>query len=379
MAELFEAHGVREEPRIPSYRRELEALRRAGRFRERRLYDPTLVDFASNDYLGLAERPGQLKAAMKLLEKYRAHAPKASMLVNGTHPIHRRFEERLAEANGFEAGIVVGSGFLANLALVEALVRRNDRIFMDEEYHASGVMATGLLEGRVTFFRHNDPEDLWRKLRGFRGGRAIVAVEGVYSMSGDLAAREIFDVVRETGALLIVDEAHSAGVLGEKLLGIFEDYGIAPGPGHIKMGTLGKAYGSYGAYILASGEIVSYLENRAKPIIYSTAPSVIDTALALVNFETLRRHAAKYRRRLEARRQIVEEELGERMASQILPLPVENNRRAVELQRALLEEGFVVGAIRQPTVERPILRIIPRLGPSKKELRRMLRLVKELR
>ncbi|ADV46820.1 aminotransferase class I/II-fold pyridoxal phosphate-dependent enzyme [Nitratifractor salsuginis] len=359
------------------YSRELEALRRAGRFRERRLYDPSLIDFASNDYLGLAEKRKQLHRALHRLEDFPAHAPKASMLVNGYHPVHQLFEDRIAELNGFEGGIIVGSGYLANLGLIEALVRKKDRLFIDEEYHASGMMATGLLGDRVSLFRHNDPEELRRMLRQSKAKRKIVAVEGVYSMSGDLAAREIFEICEEEGALLIVDEAHSSGVLGRHLLGIFEHYGIAPCPGHIKMGTLGKAYGSYGAYILAEASILSYLENRAKPIIYSTAPSVIDTALALENLEYIRRHAPKLRRRIGKRRQIVQRILGRRMESLILPIPVASNTRALELQRELTERGWLVGAIRQPTVPRPILRIIPRLGAPKKELKKMLSYLKE--
>ncbi len=373
-----EEHSIAKASGFPGYAKELEALQRAGRFRKRRLYPETLIDFASNDYLGLAQKREQLHQAVGLLAEYESHGPKASMLVNGTHPIHRQMEEELAAANGFEEGVMVGSGFLANLSLIEALVRKKDRLFIDEEYHASGMMATGLLGERVEFFRHNDPEDLRRRLRRVSGGRKIVAVEGVYSMGGNLLEREIFQVAEEAGALLIVDEAHSAGVLGETLLGIFEHYGIQPGPAHVKMGTLGKAYGSYGAYILASKEIVSYLENRAKPIIYSTAPSVVDTALALVNFRLLRKRAARFHRRLEARRKIVTEELGLEMGSQILPVPVKSNRQALELQRDLMGEGFLVGAIRQPTVEQPILRIIPRLGSSKKALRRLLRRIKEL-
>ena len=364
---------------FPSYGRELEALRRAGRLRERRLYDPALTDFASNDYLGLAHRRKSLAGAMRRVEAFGSHGSKASLLVNGYHPLHREFEERIAALNGFEAGIVVGSGFLANLALIEALVRKRDRLFIDEEYHASGMLATGLLEGRAVRFRHNDPDDLRRRLRGFSGGRAIVAVEGVYSMSGELAKRGIFDVAEEEGALLIVDEAHSSGVLGESLLGIFEHYGIDPASHHIKMGTLGKAYGSYGAYILASEEIVRYLENRGKPIIYSTAPSVLDVALALENLEYIRRKAAKLRRKIEARRNIVRHLAGREIRSLILPVPVGSDAEAPMMQRRLMAEGFLVGAIRRPTVERPILRIIPRLGASKRDLRRLLRLLKERR
>ena len=361
------------------YSRELKALEKAGRFRRRRLYDPELIDFASNDYLGLAGKRKQLERAVKRLEDFPDHGPKASMLVNGYHPIHQLFEHRIAELNGFEGGMVAGSGFLANLGLIEALVRKKDRLFIDEEYHASGMMATGLLGDRVTRFRHNDPEELRRLLRADNSERRIVAVEGVYSMSGERVAREIFDVVEEEGALLIVDEAHSSGVLGEHLLGIFEAYGIVPQPWHIKMGTLGKAYGSYGAYILASRHILSYLENRSKPIIYSTAPSVIDTALALENLEYIRKHASRLRRRLEKRRRIVRRLTGIEMDSQILPVPVDSNSEVLRLQQALQERGWLVGAIRQPTVQRPILRIIPRLGAPKKALKAMLGTLEKLR
>ena len=359
------------------YRRELEALRRAGRLRRRRLFDPSLVDFASNDYLGLAGKKKQLHRALRRLEDFGVHAPRASMLVNGYHPIHEIFERRIAELNGFDAGIVVGSGFLANLALIESLVRKKDALFIDEEYHASGMMGAGLLEGRVEQFAHNDPETLRHLLRQSPARRKIVAVEGVYSMSGELLRREIFDVAKEEGAILVVDEAHSSGVLGDRLLGVFEHYGIAPGPMQIKMGTLGKAYGSYGAYILASRHIVEYLENRGKPIIYSTAPSVIDTALALENLEYVRRHVPKLRRRLQKRRRIVREACGIEMKAQILPYPVASDEEAMRFQRRLMERGFLVGAIRRPTVERPILRIIPRLGASKKALRSLCARLKE--
>ena len=350
------------------YKKELNALKKANRFRERKVWNENLIDFASNDYLGLANSKKQLKKALKLVNKYKTHAPKASMLVNGYHPIHKRFEETLAGLNGFEEGMIVGSGFLANMALIEALVRKKDRLFIDEEYHASGMMATGLLGERVVKFRHNDPDDLREKLNSFSGGRKIIAVEGVYSMSGGLCEREIFEIVDEHETLMIVDEAHSSGVIGEHLLGIFEYYNITPHERHIKMGTLGKAYGSYGAYILASAHILSFLVNRGKPIIYSTAPSVIDTALALVNIEHVAKHSKKYWRRIQKRHSIVKKELDIEMKSLILPLEMPSNEATMVKQKELIEKKFLLGAIRQPTVFKPILRIIPRLGSSKKSL-----------
>ena len=350
------------------YKKELNALKKANRFRERKVWSEELIDFASNDYLGLANSKKQLKKALKLVNEYETHAPKASMLVNGYHPIHRRFEETLAGLNGFEEGMIVGSGFLANMALIEALVRKKDRLFIDEEYHASGMMATGLLGDRVVKFKHNDPNDLKEKLNAFSGSRKIIAVEGVYSMSGGLCKREIFKIADEYQALMIVDEAHSSGVIGEHLLGVFEYYNITPHERHIKMGTLGKAYGSYGAYILGSSGILSFLVNRGKPIIYSTAPSVIDTALALVNIEHVSKNSKKYVKRIEKRHKIIKKELNIEMESLILPLEMHSNKTTMVKQKELIEKKILVGAIRQPTVSKPILRIIPRLGSSKKQL-----------
>ncbi|MFT7823621.1 MAG: pyridoxal phosphate-dependent aminotransferase family protein [Sulfurimonas sp.] len=358
------------------YEKELEALKRAGRFRERKLYDDTLKDLASNDYLGLAGKKKHLKKALKLLEDYETISPKASMLVNGYHPIHRIFEMELAEANHFEEGLVAGSGFLANMALIEALVRKGDRLFMDEEYHASGVMASQLLGDRVVIFKHNDADDLREKLEQNPAKRQIIAVEGVYSMGGDLCKKEIFDLAEEKKALLIVDEAHSAGVLGWKLQGIFEHYGIPVTERHIKMGTLGKAYGSYGAYILASREIISFLENRAKPVIYSTAPSVIDTALALVNFRYIRKKAEKIKAEILQRQRMAREEYGINLQSLILPIEMPDNERALFMQKGLISQGYLVGAIRQPTVEKPILRVILSLAVPVKELRHALALIR---
>jgi 8-amino-7-oxononanoate synthase len=357
------------------YEKELEALKRAGRFRERTLYDDRLEDLASNDYLGLSHNKKQFNRAVKLVKSYETLSSKASMLVNGYHPIHRLFELTMAEQNGFEEGLVVGSGFLANLSLIEALVRKNDLLFMDEEYHASGVMASGLLGERVITFAHNDAGDLKRKLAAHPARRQIVAVEGVYSMSGELCSKAIFDLADEAGAMLIVDEAHSAGVLGENLLGIFEHYGIRIHERHIKMGTLGKAYGSYGAYILASANVISFLENRAKPIIYSTAPSVFDTALALVNVKHIRKNAKKYRKKIAQRQKVVKRVTGMVCESLILPIVMPSNEYALFMQKGLMSQGYLVGAIRQPTVKQPILRVILNLGVSAKKLQHVLALI----
>ena len=357
------------------YENELKALKKAGRFRERNVFDVTLDDLASNDYLGLSRNKKQFKKAVKLVNEFTTISSKASMLVNGYHPIHRIFEKEMAEQNGFEEGLVVGSGYLANMALIEALVRKGDMLFMDEEYHASGVMAAELLGDKVVKFKHNDVDDLKEKLESYPAKRQIIAVEGIYSMGGDLCAKEVFTLADEKKALLIVDEAHSAGVLGRQLLGIFEHYNITINERHIKMGTLGKAYGSYGAYILASSHLVSFLVNRAKPIIYSTAPSVFDTALAYVNMIHIRKKAKKYRKQIVERQKMVKKVLNVNLSSLILPIEMPNNERTQFMQKGLMAQGYLVGAIRQPTVQKPIMRVILNLSVPTKKIRHAIALI----
>ncbi|MBA1432434.1 MAG: aminotransferase class I/II-fold pyridoxal phosphate-dependent enzyme [Epsilonproteobacteria bacterium] len=351
------------------YAKELEALKRAGRYRTREVVNTTLHDFASNDYLGLAHKQSLHQKTCEALAQNELHASKASLLVNGYHQIHKDFEDALCIANGFEAGIVLGSGFNANIALIESLVRKGDRLFMDALYHASGVLASQLHGIDVTFFPHNDMQALREMLKNSKAKRNIVAVEGIYSMDGDLCAREVFDICDEFEALLIVDEAHSSGVIGEHLMGVYEHYGITIAPNHIKMGTLGKAYGSFGAFILASEHIVEYLINRAKPIIYATSLSLYDTLLAHHSLKYILANAKELREQIALRQSIIKEELAIDVKGLIVPVPVGDNRKVLAIKDALLTKGFAVGAIRQPTVESAIIRLIARLGEQSEALR----------
>ena len=212
------------------YSKELSSIKKSNRFRTRELFDENLIDLASNDYLGLSTKKEIFQKAYETVLKENYHSPKASMLVNGYSKIHKQFEDKLCELNKFEAAVTVGSGFLANISMIEALCRKNDTLFIDEEYHASGILASKLLRPeQVIVFNHNDFNDLKTKiLDNKRTGRNVIAIEGVYSMGGDLAPIEIFNIADEYKAILIVDEAHSSGVIGENLLGIFDYYKIKP-------------------------------------------------------------------------------------------------------------------------------------------------------
>lgn len=359
------------------YEKELRALERAGRLRKRELYEERLTDFSSNDYLGLAHDKMLHRLTCQKIDQNTLHATKASLLVNGYHPIHKEFEDHLCRLNGFEEGVVVGSGFNANIALIEALVRKGDMLFMDEKYHASGVLATQIESVNVTFFEHNNMAQLREMLENSHAKRKIIAVEGIYSMDGDMVPREVFDLACEYDALLIVDEAHSSGVVGANLCGVYDHYGIAIEPNFIKMGTLGKAYGSFGAYILATSHIIEYLLNRAKPLIYATSLSLYDTALAHEALIYMSEHKESIKEQIALRRKAVEEELGIKSDSLIFPIHIGDNRAVMQIKEALAAEGFSVGAIREPTVPSAIIRLIARLEPSIEELRRACRLINE--
>lgn len=350
------------------YKKELLALEKAGRLRKRTLFSSSLYDFASNDYLGLGTKKKLQRHAFHLLQSYNVTAPKASQLVNGYHPLHALFEEEIAQRYGYQRGIVLGSGFLANLALFEALIRKNDTLIVDEEYHASGMLATKLSQGEVRFFRHNDPEDLRQELLQAKG-RVFVAVEGVYSMSGTIVHPDLIPLCHEFGAYVILDEAHSSGVLGKSLKGIQEYYSYQENTFIIKMGTLGKAYGAYGAYILACDPILSFLENRAKPLIYSTAPSLYETALSLISGRYIDKNSVKLSQKLTKRLLIANEFLETPVNTPIIAYPMPNNQTLLIRHEQLQKANFLVGAIRPPTVRHPQLRIITHLGNSCKTTR----------
>lgn len=351
------------------YHNELQAIAKSNRYRTRKLFDESVHDLSSNDYLGLAENKTLFERAVAQVSMYKAHAPKASILVNGYHPIHQEFEDFVARQNGFEAALVCGSGFLANFSLIEALPRKKDILILDEEYHASGMVASKTVDAEVLLFKHNDADHLEHLINSHSHNRVIIAVEGIYSMSGDLLNKDIFEIADRYNALLIVDEAHSVGVVGNELRGVFDLFGITPQANHIKMGTLGKALGSYGAYILCSDHIAEFLNNRAKAIIYTTAPSLFDIALGYQGFLYLLRHREALKHAILERQTILQETLGLRMPGLICAYAMNESAQALAMQAYLLEQGFLVGAIRPPTVAQPILRIIPRLSESVETLR----------
>ncbi len=363
------------------YSKELLSIKKSNRFRSREVFDKNIIELASNDYLGLSTNKDIFQKAYERVLEEQYTSPKASMLVNGYNQIHKDFEDTLCKVNNFEAAVAVGSGFLANISMIEALCRKNDTLFIDEEYHASGILATKLLRPeQVIIFKHNDYNDLEEKILSCtRNGRKIIAIEGVYSMGGDVAPKEFFDVSSKYQAILVVDEAHSSGVIGDNLFGLFDYYKIKPNKYHVKMGTLGKAYASYGAYILASKEIIEFLVNRAKPIIYSTAPSLFDIALGLESLKYIIENKQTLKEKINKNLTIIYTILGIRSKSLIIPIDIADNKRVKEIQAILQEKGYLVGAIRQPTVKSAIIRLIAKIDIEEKDLIKVCEILKSLK
>jgi 8-amino-7-oxononanoate synthase len=317
---------------------------------------PVLL-LCSNNYLGLADHPRVREAAAEAAMRWGVGAG-ASRLVSGTMTIHRRLEERLASFKHAEACLLFGSGYLANLGVIGALAGRGDTIFSDELNHASIVDGCRLSRAEVVVYRHRDVEHLeWSMHRhGGRGaGDRLIVTDSVFSMDGDVAPlAEIARLAGTCRARTMVDEAHAIGNLGPDGRGAVAEAGLE-GEIDVVIGTLGKALGSYGAYACASKEIVRYLINSARSLIFSTAPPppAVAGALAALDLlqerphrvERLRSNARTLRRALAAEGFPVAE-----ADMHIVPLIVGEERATMRLCQEAIDHGVFAQGIRPPTV-----------------------------
>jgi 8-amino-7-oxononanoate synthase len=298
-----------------------------------------LVSFSCNDYLGLAQHPRVKAAAIEAIEHYGAGAG-ASRLVTGDHPLLQQLEARLARSKGKPAALVFGSGYLANIGLPGALVGKNDLILVDELAHASMQSGARLSNARVVMFRHNNLESLADMLaRKPAMGRILILTEHIFSMDGDQAPlREMSRLAGEADAWLLADDAHGFGIANHD------------GDVELDLGTLSKALGSYGGYICASSRVIAWLQSRARSFVYSTGLPPASAAAALTALDILEAEPGRCARpRALARR--FAHAMGLPMpASAIVPLIVGEAERALTLSAALEYAGYLVVAIRPPTV-----------------------------
>ena len=322
-----------------------------------------LVNFASNDYLGLARHPEIEAAFIEGIHRYGAGAT-ASRLVCGSLPPHRALEEALAAAKQTAAALTFSSGFATALGVIPAIVGKSDCILLDKLCHACLVDAARLSGATLRVFPHNDLQKLGRLLGSVRAKsastRILVLTESVFSMDGDVCPlREIVELSEAHDALLLLDEAHAIGVLGEHGMGLAEALGLQQRIA-FQMGTLSKAVGLSGGYLAASREWIDLLINRARSFVFSTAPPPALAHAALTSLQLIGSHQGQDRR--AALRQNIAtfqqtSSLPTSHATPILPLVLGSNEAALNASTVLESQGFLVPAIRFPTVPRGTARL----------------------
>ncbi len=374
----------------------LAAIRDAGLLRELRRVDSpqgprieiggrTLLNFSSNDYLGLANHPALKEAAIKATEKFGAGAGASRLICGSLAPFHE-LEEALAAFKGTEAALTFSTGYATAVGTITALLGKDDIVIVDKLVHASIVDAAKLSGAKLRVFAHNDLNDLENILKwadAQKAGRVtpcapgvaspgdgahgvtrpttLIVTESVFSMDGDAAPlREIVALKDKYGAWLMVDEAHATGIFGTNRRGLAEQLGVSDRI-EIQMGTLGKALGASGGYICGSRALVDYLVNRARSFIFSTAPVPAAAAAAMAGIQLVQSSEGnKLNGQLWSRVAEFKFEIRNpksEIASAILPLIIGEESAAVATAAQLREHGLFVPAIRYPTVARGAARL----------------------
>ena len=329
----------------------LAELRGAGLLRQMRL--PQGIDLVSNDYLGLAEHPYICDRMRDALARLPAGSG-GSRLLRGHHEVFEQLEERLAECSGTEAALLFGSGYAANIGLLQAIVSPDDLIVSDELNHASLIDGIRLTKARTVIYPHQDLDALEAALQTPHQGRAIVVTESVFSMDGDLTPlREVATIADRGGAVLVVDEAHATGLWGARGSGRVEELGLRDRV-LATVHTGGKALGSGGAWVAGSRALCDVMVNRARSFIFSTAPlpvlaAALGAGLDLVVREPQRR-VDVHRKSALLRQALAEAGLNVGGGSPIVPIIAGSNESALALQAGLSAAGFDVRAVRPPTV-----------------------------
>ncbi len=353
---------------------ELNGLRDAGLYNKiRTLNSPQgawlevdgkrVLNFCSNNYLGLANHPKLVEAAQQAVAKYGV-GPAAVRTIAGTMGLHLELERRLAAFKRVEAAITFQSGFCANLATIPALVGKEDVIFSDEFNHASIIDGARLSAARIVRFAHANPADLERVIQEAQGTyrRALIVTDGVFSMDGDIAPLDkICEVAVAHDMLLMVDDAHGEGVLGEGGRGIV-DYFHLHGKVDVEIGTLSKAFGVVGGVVAGNARIIEWLRQRGRPFLFSSAVTVPDVAACLAGLDLLESSTVLVDRLWENTRYFKAEM--QRMGfntglsmTPITPVMLGEAPLAQQFSRDLFEESVFAMAIGFPTVPRGKARI----------------------
>ena len=313
----------------------------------------------SNNYLGLADHPSLIEASCRASRDYGVGSG-ASRLVSGSMSLHHRLEERIAAFKGTEAALVFNSGYAANNGIIQGLAGAGDTIFSDSLNHASIIDGCRLSGAAVQIYPHNDMaalEQLLLQQSPHRRGRWLIVSDGVFSMDGDIAPLpELVALKQRFDAWLMIDDAHGGGVLGARGRGTAEQFGCMEQV-DLQMGTFGKAFGSFGAYLAARRAVIDTLMNRSRSFIFSTSlpPGVLAANLAAVDLVDSE-EGAERRTRLEQNRQLFSSLLREEgldlcgSRTQIVPVLIGDPEPTMRATDRLLERGIFLSGIRPPTV-----------------------------
>ncbi|MDZ8118069.1 8-amino-7-oxononanoate synthase [Pontiella agarivorans] len=315
-----------------------------------------MLNFSSNDYLDLARHPHVTDRARQALDEF-GSGTTASRLVSGTLPIHEELENRLAKEKGYESALVFGSGYMANAGTIPVLAGRDDLIFADKLVHASMIDACKLSGAKLVRWTHNEVQALEKRLEQYESskGRKLIITESVFSMDGDIAPlKEIAALAEKHGAMLMIDEAHSTGTFGPNGAGLVRELGLENAV-TVSMGTMSKAMAGFGGYVACSSNLRKLLVHSSRAFIYTTAPppAVIGAALgALEVFEASPRLGNILQANADYFRSLLHDAGLDTLdsRSQIIPVIIGDNEKALAVSQKLREENIICAAIRPPTV-----------------------------
>ncbi len=344
-----------------------------------------LLNFCANNYLGLANHPRMRRAAIDAINRFGV-GPGAVRVIAGTTSLHIELEQRLAEFKRAEACISLQSGFMANVAVVPALVGADDVIFSDELNHASIIDACRLSRAKVVRYKHNDVEDLQRQVSATTGyRRGMIITDGVFSMDGDIAPLDAICAVAEAhGLILMVDDAHGEGVLGQGGRGIVDHFGLH-GRVHVEVGTLSKAFGVVGGLVAGKRSIIDWLRQRARPFLFSSAMTAPDVAACIEAVKMLEESEELVQRLWRNAATMREGLVGlgfdtGQSETPIIPLMLGEASLAQEFSRRLFAAGIFVTATVYPTVPmgKARLRVMNSAAHSDDDLQRALAIFAEV-
>jgi len=315
----------------------------------------SLINFCSNDYLGLAGHP-DIGLALKQAADVYGTGSGASHLVSGHSVVHHKLEEQLAEYTGRPRALLFSTGYMANIGAINALIGRRDLVLQDQLNHASLLDGGRLSQADFQRYKHVDMASLEQRLEQSSAERKLIVTDGVFSMDGNLAPlREISRLAEKHSAWLMVDDAHGVGVLGQQGGGLVEELNMTVGQVPVLVGTLGKSFGTFGAFVAGSEALIETLIQFSRSYIYTTALPPAIAAATLASLKIVREESWRRDRlvQLVARFRRGAQQIGLQLAESntpIQPVLINNDEKVMQVGQQLRAAGFLVGAIRPPTV-----------------------------